>query len=260
MKLKRISAFLIMVFCLSGCANDISADGAMVDANPVSNTVISQLTQRENEYLSLNIGNKGNSLKKEVKAYATAKKVNKKLIKQDAVKDVFQKLAETSEAKQYVAPEPEITEATEVKQTEDEALAVSANESFTVKTTLYGVDCYGCNVREDGTGNTAIGVKLNPKWGVKQSDGTWKSGLTYDGYYIIAMDASVPFYSIVEISNHGLSGMGFSPDEPIKCIVLDRGGAISGNHIDLYIGSEANVSLISQNGSTPTAKILRYGK
>lgn len=265
MKLKRICAFLIMVFALSGCAGDMSQDGAMVNTNPVSNTVISKLTERENELLSLHMANKPNtSLKQEVKSYATSKKLNKKLIQQDAVKDVFQKLADTSKAEQYQAPEPEI-EAVQVEQPEaaaadNEAAAVSAEGSFEIKTTLYGVDCYGCNVREDGTGNTATGVQLNPAWGVMQSDGTWQSGLTYDGYYIIAMDASVPFYSIVEISNHGYSGMGFSPDQPIKCIVLDRGGAINGNHVDLYIGSEQNVNLINYDGSTPTAKILRYGK
>lgn len=258
MKLKRICAFLIMVFALSGCANDMSKDGAMVNTNPVSNSVISQLTQRENKLLSQHLTNMPNaSLKKEVKEYATAKKLNKKLIKQEAVKNVFEKLAETSKAEQYVAPEPEIKETVAE---DNDAITASGSESFTIKTTLYGVDCYGCNVRADGTGNTAIGVQLNPEWGVKQSDGTWQSGLTYDGYYIIAMDASVPFYSIVEISNHGYSGMGLSPDQPIKCIVLDRGGAITGNHVDLYIGSEKNVNLISYDGSTPTAKILRYGK
>ncbi len=261
MKLKRICAFLIMVFALSGCATDMSGDGAMVNTNPVSNTVISQLTQRENKLLTLHMENKpSTSLKKEVKSYATEKKLNKKLAKQDAVKDTFEMLAKVSKADQYVAPEPEEPEIIEAKAADKEAATVSANESFTIKTTLYGVDCYGCNVRADGTGNTAIGVQLNPEKGVKQSDGTWKSGLTYDGYYIIAMDASVPFYSIVEITNHGLSGMGISPDQPLKCIVLDRGGAITGNHVDLYIGSEKNVNQFTQNGSTPTAKIIRYGK
>lgn len=261
MKLKRICAFLIMVFALSGCAGDMSADGAMVNTNPVSNTVISKLTQRENDLLSLHMENQPNfSLKNEVRTYATAKKLNKKLIQEDSVKDVFQMLADTSKAEQYQAPEPEPEiEAVEVNTVQEEP-AVSADAAFEIKTTLYGVDCYGCNVREDGTGNTAVGVQLNPAWGVMQSDGTWQSGLTYDGYYIIAMDASVPFYSIVEISNHGYSGMGLSPDQPIKCIVLDRGGAITGNHVDLYIGSEQNVNLINYDGSTPTAKILRYGK
>ncbi len=252
MKLKRICAFLIMVFCLSGCANDISVDGAMVNTNPVSNTVISQLTQRKNEQLELHMSQTKTSLKKEVQAYAVSKRLNKKLIKQDAVRDAFQLVAEKSKADQYEAPKPQIAE--------NEAETASAGESFEVKTTLYGVDCYGCNVRADGSGNTATGVMLHPERGVMQSDGTWLSGLTYDGYYIIAMDASVPFYSIVEISNHGYSGMGLSPDEPIRCIVLDRGGAINGNHVDLYIGSENNVNLINYDGSTPTAKIIRYGK
>lgn len=267
MKLKRICAFLIMVFALSGCASDMSGDGAMVNTNPVSNTVITQLTQRENKALSSHMESVNTSLKEEVKTYATAKKLNKKLIHQEEVKDVFQKLAEASEAKQYQAPEPEVEEIVENEVNEvnevnsDEAVAEVVSEgSFEIKTTLYGVDCYGCNVREDGTGNTATGVQLNPAWGVLQSDGTWKSGLTYDGYYIIAMDASVPFYSIVEISNHGYSGMGLSPDQPIQCIVLDRGGAITGNHVDLYIGSEQNVNQIHYNGAKPVAKILRYGK
>lgn len=261
MKLKRMCAFLIMVFALSGCASDMSQDGAMVNTNPVSNTMISKLTKRENELLSLHMADKPNtSLKQEVKSFVESKKLNKKLIQQDAVKNMFQKFADASKAEQYRAPEPEVAETqAEAAPVNNETTAVSANESFEIKTTLYGVDCYGCNVREDGTGNTATGVQLNPSWGVMQSDGTWKSGLTYDGYYIIAMDASVPFYSIVEISNHGYSGMGFSPDQPIKCIVLDRGGAINGNHVDLYIGSEQNVNLINYDGSTPTAKILRYG-
>ncbi len=101
MKLKRICAFLIMVFALSGCATDMSGDGAMVNTNPVSNTVISQLTQRENKLLTLHMENKpSTSLKKEVKSYATEKKLNKKLAKQDAVKDTFEALAKVSKADQ----------------------------------------------------------------------------------------------------------------------------------------------------------------
>ena len=97
-----------MVFALSGCATDIPGDGAMVNTNPVSNTVISQLTQRENKLLTLHMENKpSTSLKKEVKSYATEKKLNKKLAKQDAVKDTFEMLAKVSKADQYVAPEPE---------------------------------------------------------------------------------------------------------------------------------------------------------
>ena len=141
MKLKRICAFLIMVFALSGCAGDMSADGAMVNTNSVSNTVISKLTQRENDLLSLHMENQPNfSLKNEVRTYA--------------VKDVFQMLADTSKAEQYQAPEPEPEiEAVEVNTVQEEP-AVSADAAFEIKTTLYGVDCYGCNVREDGTGNT----------------------------------------------------------------------------------------------------------
>lgn len=254
MKLKRICAFLIMVFYLSGCASDTFGT-TMEGDRQVTNAQLSQLTHRDNQQLALDMdGDQKVSLKQEVKQYAVSKKLNKKLVDQTSVQETFKNVLAVSEAEQYKVEKPKEPE---VKEQEQET-AVSG-DSFEVYATLYGVDCYGCNVREDGSGNTAIGVQLNPNVGVRQSDGTWLSGLTYDGYYIIAMDPSIPFYSIVEISNHGLSGMGFSPDVPIKCMVLDRGGAIHGNHIDLYIGSEQDVNQISYDGSQAVARILRYG-
>lgn len=191
------------------------------------------------------------SLKQEVTTYAINKKLNKKLVNEQAIQSSLGRIMEVAQADQYEPPKPKNEVTTETAANGDE---------FYVKTTLYGVDCYGCHVREDGTGNTATGVLLNPSIGVQQSDGSWISGITYDGYYIIAADRSIPFYSIVEISNHGISGMGISPDQPIKCIVLDRGGGIAGNHIDLYIGSEASVNQFSYNGSQAVAKVLRYGR
>lgn len=254
MKLKRICAFLIMVFYLSGCASD-TFGATMEGDRQVTNTQLAQLTHRDNQQLALRMdGDHKVSLKQEVKQYAVSKKLNKKLVDQSSVQESFKNIMAVSEAEQYKVEKP--VEEPEVPET---TTLADGGDTFEVYATLYGVDCYGCNVREDGSGNTAIGVQLNPSVGVMQSDGTWLEGLTYDGYYIIAMDPSIPFYSIVEISNHGLSGMGFSPDVPIQCMVLDRGGAIYDNHIDLYIGSEQNVNQIHYDGSQAVARILRYG-
>lgn len=247
MKLKRnLFAFLIMVFILSGCVSDVSMNGTLQNtkqttaaAIPTMQLVNRQTAQAQVQSLKANPG----ALSKEVKTYATAQKLNTKLVKNESIASAFQAIAEKSEADQYKPKTPSIGD----------------GETFTPKTTLYGVDCYGCNVRPDGTGSTAAGVQLNPNLGVRQSDGSWLPGITYDGYYVIAADASIPFYSIVEISNHGLDGMGISSDEPIQCIVLDRGGAISGGHLDLYIGSEANVGAIRISNTQAVAKVLRYG-
>ncbi len=256
MKLKRICTFLIMVFILSGCMSDV----------PVSNANMSfgdagELTHRNSAQLMAKKLEENQTIKQEVQAYAS-KNTNKKLIQQVFVQDVLQEVKEKSDASKYHSPKKEPEKPVEQKPADNVETASVVDDAniFYPRTTLYGVDCYGCNVREDGTGNTAIGVMLNPNLGVMQSDGTWKEGLTYDGYYIIAADPSIPFYSIIEISNHGLSGMGFSPDVPIQAMVLDRGGGIKGAHLDLYIGSETFIGNISISGSQPVAKILRYGK
>lgn len=263
MKLKRnIFAFLVMVFILSGCVSDVSLTGTIENTNQTNvadGMLPSQLLHRQhNEMASVRaISNftKEASAKVEIEKYATSKTLNSKLVKQASFQASLQKLVEKSDVEQYTAPKPKVQ--TVAASTPQEGQDTSV---FYPRTTLYGVDCYGCNVSADGTGHTATGIALNPNIGVLQSDGTWLSGLTYDGYYIIAADRSIPFYSIVEISNHGLSGMGFSPDQPIQAIVLDRGGGVNGAHIDLYIGSETNVNQIHSNGSQPVAKVIRYGR
>lgn len=257
MKLKRICAFLIMVFVLSGCASDIAMNVSGASEQAQNNALTTQLTHRNNIRTTLHADMKQEvALKEEIRAYALSKKLNTKLVKQDGVQSSLKLLAQKSQAAQYEEDTPIQNEQEEPTQ-EDSTPVL---DEYQIRATLYGVDCYGCNVREDGSGNTATGVQLHPTWGVQQSNGEWLEGLTYDGYYIIAMDPSIPFYSIVEISNHGLSGMGFSPDQPIKCMVLDRGGAIYGNHIDLYVGSENYIDTqVFWDGSVPTLKILRYG-
>uniref|UniRef100_UPI0035A1CA7A 3D domain-containing protein n=1 Tax=Jeotgalibaca porci TaxID=1868793 RepID=UPI0035A1CA7A len=108
--------------------------------------------------------------------------------------------------------------------------------------TRYGVDCNGCNVNEEGKGGTSSGVGVGVD-SVRQRDGSWQEGITYQGYYIIATSSSIPLCSIVEVSDHTVSGKGITPGVPFKAIVLDRGGAIQGSKMDLFIGSESNMGV-----------------
>lgn len=123
--------------------------------------------------------------------------------------------------------------------------------------TRYGVDCIGCNMNGEGKGNTSAGIGVGLD-SVRQKDGSWKSGITYEGYYVVATSASIPLCTTLEISNHSLNLPGVSKGQPIKAIVLDRGSAIQGPKIDFFIGSEksplingsnagANVNILSLN-------------
>ncbi|MFI3283810.1 MAG: 3D domain-containing protein [Erysipelotrichaceae bacterium] len=125
-------------------------------------------------------------------------------------------------------------------------------------TTCYGVNCVGCYMDENGIGGTSAGIKLTTS-SVRQSDGTWQTGITYDGYYIIATDQSIPLCTVVEISSHGFSGHGLSYGEPFLAIVLDRGGAITGNDIDLYTGDETNSGMTNSKRSGVRVEIVEFG-
>ena len=130
--------------------------------------------------------------------------------------------------------------------------------TFQPYTTTYGIDCYGCNY-VNGRGGTASGVALDSNLGVRMPDGSWQPGIRYGKYYIVAADPSIPMCSILKISNHGLSGSGISVNEPYYAIVLDRGGAIHGTHIDLYIGLESSGAIRKVQNTTPSAEIIRLG-
>ncbi len=117
---------------------------------------------------------------------------------------------------------------------------------LTKKTTTYGADCVGCGGEIDGTAGTSAGIETTIT-SVRQSDGTWLDGITYDGYYIIALDSDIPLCTVVEISDHGWSGRGMTPEEPFLAIVLDRGSAIQDNTIDLFGGTEKSDTGIRNN-------------
>ena len=54
---------------------------------------------------------------------------------------------------------------------------------YSSRVTSYGADCVGCG------GGTPAGIAISTT-GVRQSDGTWKDGITYDGYYLIAASST----------------------------------------------------------------------
>ena len=98
---------------------------------------------------------------------------------------------------------------------------------FTGKLTTYGGDCAG------GNGTSSSGISLSPTTGVKGSN---SAKLSYNGgsYYCLAADPSIPFGTIIKITNHNLG-----IESTAYGIVVDRGGAIKKNHIDIFIGSVA---------------------
>ena len=98
---------------------------------------------------------------------------------------------------------------------------------FTGKLTTYGGDCAG------GHGKSASGISLSPTTGVQ---GNHSAKLYYKGqsYYCLAADPSIPFGTIIKISNHN-----YSIESTAYGIVVDRGGAIKKNHIDIFNGTEA---------------------
>ena len=74
--------------------------------------------------------------------------------------------------------------------------SVSVGSEFFPRTTTYGVDCIGCSGEISGEGGTAAGVKLSNTNGVLQPNGTWKQGIKYGDYYIVAADRSIPMCSV----------------------------------------------------------------
>ncbi len=106
----------------------------------------------------------------------------------------------------------------------------------------YGADCRGCRPDANGMATTASGIKVSPDVAVQQADGTWKDGILYEGYYVLASDRALPLCTIVEITNHQFSGYGLTPGKPFKAIILDRG--VSNDVLDLYVGTEKNINAV----------------
>ena len=118
---------------------------------------------------------------------------------------------------------------------------------FTGKLTTYGGDCAG------GNGTSSSGISLSPTTGVKGSN---SAKLSYNGgsYYCLAADPSIPFGTIIKITNHNL-GIGSTA----YGIVVDRGGAIKKNHIDIFNGTEAGKYFRGGSSSNTQFEIVSVG-
>lgn len=100
-----------------------------------------------------------------------------------------------------------------------------APTTFSGRLTTYGGDCVGCS------GVTAAGIVLNENG----ANNSGSAKVFYNGgwYYVLAADRSIPFGTVIEISNHNLT-----LEPVIYGVVLDRGGDITGGKIDIFSGSE----------------------
>lgn len=86
--------------------------------------------------------------------------------------------------------------------------------------THYGPDCAGCG------GTTSSGYNVR--------NTIYYNDNTYGQVRIVAMSKNYPLYTVIKLKNYKYG--------TITAIVLDRGGAITGNKIDLLVSSESEAS------------------
>ena len=121
------------------------------------------------------------------------------------------------------------------------SLASSMPVAFMGKLTAYGPDCVGCS------GNSACPPRQNFKNGNIYFDDQ-----VYGKVRVVAADRSIPCGSIVRISGINIY------DEPILAIVMDRGGAVNGNHMDLLFATQSNLEGFTTS-SNIKFELIRYG-
>lgn len=114
-------------------------------------------------------------------------------------------------------------------------------ETFIGEMTAYGPDCRGCS------GVTSFGYDMK-NGNVNYFD------KKYGSVRIVAADRKYPFGTIIRVSNLKIY------NKPFLAVVLDRGGAIKGNKMDLAFDTQRN-PLVRQLGFSRNVQyeILRYG-
>ncbi|MBE6157722.1 MAG: hypothetical protein E7160_02895 [Firmicutes bacterium] len=125
----------------------------------------------------------------------------------------------------YRKIEKEVVKTPKVYSTFNEAINNVGNGevSFYGKLTAYGPDCKGCG------GTTACRGQNVRNGNIYYND------KKYGKLRILAADRSVPCGTVIRVNNiNSYSG-------PIMAVVLDRGGAIRGNHLDLLFESQKNL-------------------
>lgn len=125
----------------------------------------------------------------------------------------------------------------------NEAISVASESpvAFMGKLTAYGPDCPGCS------GNSACPPRQNFKNG-----NIYFQDQDYGKVRVVAADRSIPCGSIVRISGINIYG------EPILAIVMDRGGAVKGNHLDLLFSSQTNLEGFATSNNIKF-ELIRYG-
>lgn len=116
-----------------------------------------------------------------------------------------------------------------------------ADNSFSVTMTRYGMDCVGCVVR-DGVAHTSHGIALSAN-AVRQPNGVWQNGITYNGRFIIAGNRNHVKCTLISIYDHPYEGRGIVQGQPIHGIMADN-GAFGYNHLDLFVGTETNINAV----------------
>ncbi len=121
------------------------------------------------------------------------------------------------------------------------SVASTSPVSFNGKLTAYGPDCPGCS------GNSACPPRQNFKNG-----NIYFEDQVYGKVRVVAADRSIPCGSIVRISGINIYS------EPILAIVMDRGGAVTGNHMDLLFTSQSNLEGFATSHNIKF-ELIRYG-
>ncbi len=121
------------------------------------------------------------------------------------------------------------------------SVASSSPVAFMGTLTAYGPDCPGCS------GNSACPPRQNFKNG-----NIYFEDQTYGTVRVVAADRSIPCGSIVRISGINIY------IEPILAIVMDRGGSVTGNHMDLLFTSQSNLEGFATSNNIKF-EIIRYG-
>ncbi len=111
--------------------------------------------------------------------------------------------------------------------------------TFTGSLTGYGPDCYGCNGR--------IGAGQDVRNG-----NIYYNDSKYGKLRIVAADSKFPYGTILRIRNTNIS------DDAILSIVLDRGGKVKGNLIDLLFPSSSEIPP-NATQSNITVDVIRLG-
>lgn len=152
-----------------------------------------------------------------------------------AEEKVVEEVKETKE-------EPIIKEEIKVTSLEPDIDSFTSLETFAgYNLTGYGPDCYGCS------GRTSTGHDLNSSIYYEDAD--------YGKIRIVAADKSIPFYSVMRISN--VPGM-----DSFLAIVLDRGGNVGygkGTFVDLAFETEKDPNILGLTKNV-TFDIIRRGK